>query len=168
MMASIACADQENRQEVEVNTAKEVRKAKEQTADIADAGFVDGMTGKIFHNYLQLRTALVRADATEASVAAQNMSEAFTAERAKIKQTAQAIATSENIEEQRQLFSNITAQLEPLFEDNLNEGTIYKQFCPMAFDNEGAYWFSNIAEIRNPYFGDKMLSCGRIDKEISK
>ncbi|MBT7306171.1 MAG: DUF3347 domain-containing protein, partial [Bacteroidetes bacterium] len=26
---------------------------------------------------------------------------------------------------------------------------------------------SNSKEIRNPFFGDKMLKCGRIDKEIN-
>jgi len=36
----------------------------------------------------------------------------------------------------------------------------YYQYCPMAFDNKGAYWISNETEIRNPYFGEKMLKCG--------
>ena len=30
----------------------------------------------------------------------------------------------------------------------------------MAFNNEGAYWLSDAEQIRNPYFGDKMLTCG--------
>ena len=30
----------------------------------------------------------------------------------------------------------------------------------MAFDNKGAYWLSEEKEIRNPYFGSKMLTCG--------
>lgn len=38
--------------------------------------------------------------------------------------------------------------------------TTYYQFCPMANDNKGAYWFSENNEIFNPYFGDKMLKCG--------
>ncbi|MGB3799864.1 MAG: efflux RND transporter periplasmic adaptor subunit, partial [Lewinella sp.] len=37
---------------------------------------------------------------------------------------------------------------------------LYVQRCPMAFDNEGANWISEDAEIRNPYFGDAMLTCG--------
>ncbi len=40
--------------------------------------------------------------------------------------------------------------------------TLYVQHCPMAFNNEGANWLSEKAEIRNPYFGDAMLSCGRV------
>lgn len=38
--------------------------------------------------------------------------------------------------------------------------TIYYQYCPMAFENKGAYWLSNADSIRNPYFGKKMLTCG--------
>jgi hypothetical protein len=51
-------------------------------------------------------------------------------------------------------------------EGALAAGTIYKQYCPMAFSNTGAYWLSESKEIRNPYFGDKMLKCGRIVSEI--
>ena len=38
--------------------------------------------------------------------------------------------------------------------------TLYHDLCPMAFDDQGAYWLSESKEIRNPYFGDKMLKCG--------
>ncbi|MDW3212151.1 MAG: DUF3347 domain-containing protein [Reichenbachiella sp.] len=40
------------------------------------------------------------------------------------------------------------------------ESTIYYQHCPMALDNQGAFWLSNSKEIRNPYFGGSMLTCG--------
>ncbi len=45
--------------------------------------------------------------------------------------------------------------------------TIYYQFCPMARNGEGAYWLSDIEEIKNPYYGDAMLTCGE-NKEIIK
>ena len=38
--------------------------------------------------------------------------------------------------------------------------TIYHQYCPMAFDDKGAYWLSDKPGIQNPYFGHKMLTCG--------
>ncbi|MBK7494463.1 MAG: efflux RND transporter periplasmic adaptor subunit [Candidatus Omnitrophica bacterium] len=37
-------------------------------------------------------------------------------------------------------------------------------FCPMAFDNKGAYWIQTGDTIANPYFGSKMLRCGEIRK----
>jgi Cu(I)/Ag(I) efflux system membrane fusion protein len=44
--------------------------------------------------------------------------------------------------------------------------TIYVQHCPMADNNKGADWLSLEKEIRNPYFGSSMLTCGEITKEI--
>lgn len=44
--------------------------------------------------------------------------------------------------------------------------TLYVQHCPMADNNKGADWLSMEKEIRNPYFGSAMISCGEISKEI--
>lgn len=40
--------------------------------------------------------------------------------------------------------------------------SIYTQHCPMANNNKGADWLSKEKEIRNPYFGSSMLSCGEL------
>lgn len=45
-------------------------------------------------------------------------------------------------------------------------GTVYIQHCPMADDNRGADWLSLEKEIRNPYFGSMMLTCGEVIREI--
>jgi Cu(I)/Ag(I) efflux system membrane fusion protein len=37
----------------------------------------------------------------------------------------------------------------------------------MFNDNKGAYWLSEIEEIRNPYFGEKMLSCGETIESLN-
>jgi len=52
----------------------------------------------------------------------------------------------------------------------LQQGTVYYQYCPMANGDKGAFWLSNIEEIENPYFGDEMLKCGetRETLEFSK
>lgn len=42
----------------------------------------------------------------------------------------------------------------------------YYQYCPMANDNAGASWLSDNQEIRNPYFGDKMLKCGTVKESL--
>ena len=36
----------------------------------------------------------------------------------------------------------------------------------MANNNKGAIWLSREEEIKNPYFGDLMLSCGEIQDII--
>ncbi len=44
--------------------------------------------------------------------------------------------------------------------------TIYYQYCPMAFDDKGAYWLSSADSIMNPYFGKKMLTCGEVKETL--
>jgi len=46
------------------------------------------------------------------------------------------------------------------------EQPLYVQYCPMANNNNGAYWLSKEAQIRNPYFGDKMLRCGEVKQTL--
>jgi Cu(I)/Ag(I) efflux system membrane fusion protein len=41
----------------------------------------------------------------------------------------------------------------------------YEAFCPMAFEDQGASWLQFERDIRNPYFGASMLSCGEIRTE---
>jgi hypothetical protein len=77
------------------------------------------------------------------------------------------ISMSNDIQVQREKFVIVTTSVEKLLENNVATGLFYKQYCPMAFNNTGGYWLSNSKEIRNPFFGDKMLKCGRIDKEIN-
>lgn len=47
-----------------------------------------------------------------------------------------------------------------------NETGLYVAFCPTAFDGKGAYWITESKEIRNPYFGDKMPTCGKIEEDF--
>jgi Cu(I)/Ag(I) efflux system membrane fusion protein len=43
---------------------------------------------------------------------------------------------------------------------------IYLLHCPMAFNNTGADWLSNATEIKNPYFGKDMLTCGEVRDSV--
>ena len=44
--------------------------------------------------------------------------------------------------------------------------TFYVTFCPMYDDDRGAYWLSEFEEIKNPYFGSMMLSCGEVRETL--
>ncbi len=44
--------------------------------------------------------------------------------------------------------------------------TAYYTYCPMANNNSGAYWLSNSKEIRNPYSGNVMLTCGKVKETL--
>lgn len=48
----------------------------------------------------------------------------------------------------------------------VSDKPVYRQFCPMALNNKGSYWLSDKKPIRNPYFGDQMLTCGETKEVI--
>ena len=68
------------------------------------------------------------------------------------------------IEAVRSAFAEIAAPLIELESDFGHGGTqsVYRIFCPMAFDNQGAEWLQTDSTVRNPYFGSKMPRCGEI------
>lgn len=78
------------------------------------------------------------------------------------------ITGSDDIEVQRTAFSQLSDNLyKSIKAYGLGGMTAYYEFCPMAFNDQGAYWLSDSKEIRNPYFGDKMLKCGRVTEELN-
>lgn len=43
---------------------------------------------------------------------------------------------------------------------------LFWHYCPMAFNNRGAYWLSDNRQVRNPYFGHEMLECGSVQDSL--
>lgn len=85
-----------------------------------------------------------------------------------LKQQLEQLSKAKNIEKQREILAHLSTQLIETIETfGLNLETVYVSYCPMAFNNNGAYWLSEFKEIRNPYFGDKMLKCGEVKKTIT-
>ncbi len=85
----------------------------------------------------------------------------------KIRFDAQHIADTENPDHQRDHFNTLSDNIYQWVKDTeTNEQKLYRQYCPMAFDNRGAYWLSAEKEINNPYFGNKMLRCGSVKEEL--
>jgi Cu(I)/Ag(I) efflux system membrane fusion protein len=77
------------------------------------------------------------------------------------------IESSTDIEVQREAFSDLSDNLyKSIKAYGLGGATAYYEFCPMAFNNEGGYWLSDSEEIKNPYFGDKMLTCGSVKEKL--
>ena len=73
----------------------------------------------------------------------------------------------DGLENKRSYFSHISEIMYCTIKSfGLKTGSTYAFYCPMAFDSKGAYWLSNDKEVRNPYFGDKMLKCGEIKEEM--
>ncbi len=128
--------------------------------------FADAPVSEAWNQYMHLRESLVQTNAEGAAAAAKALKETLGDAEPELGNLAAAIANEANVEAQRQLFSEFISKSEAYFAASLSSGTLYKQFCPMAFGNKGGYWLSDVAEIRNPYFGDKMLTCGTVAETI--
>ena len=150
--------DEMNEQSEETNAEK--------TTEVAIAEFSNEKVKKAFNEYLAIKDALVRTDASASQESAENLKNTLNETHPEIAEIAERIVTTEEVNQQREIFSELTAAMEPVLKGAISSGKIYKQFCPMAFEGKGDFWYSNSEEIRNPYFGDKMLKCGRVDETI--
>jgi len=131
--------------------------------------FKDAKLGTAYTLYLKVKDALVASNADDAKKAAVELQKALK----DLKGSADALAATTKLagtgglEEQRQLFSTVSNEIATLVKGGqLSAGVLYLEFCPMANGNEGAYWLSNEKQIKNPYFGDKMLKCGSVKETI--
>ncbi len=124
---------------------------------------------KAYMHYTMIKDALVEANSEKAQKASKMLVKILKKydKAQEAEKVASQMASKSNITEQRIIFAKLTTALEPLLNDNVVEGEIYKTFCPMANDGEGSYWFSNSSNIVNPYMGKPMASCGSV-KETFK
>ncbi len=67
---------------------------------------------------------------------------------------------------QRDHFITLSKNIYALLKVSKPNTAIYYQFCPMANNGKGANWLSKELEIKNPYFGSQMLSCGKTVETI--
>lgn len=162
-----SCKDNSKQSEPEVVT---VDNAEPKTYEIAktEAEFNDPKVEAAFNQYLQVEIALVNTDATKTAAEAGKLELLLKEMNADATtQTAvSAMVSSEDINVQRQNFETLSTGMETVLKGAIKSGMLYKQYCPMAFNNKGAYWISSSKDILNPYFGDKMLKCGRVDSEV--
>ena len=139
---------------------------------------------QIVDHYIHVKTALSNDDDKEAAsggeamVAAMNQLDksVLTAEQAALynqneadlKEHAEHIGENVgNIKHQREHFIMMSEDVYALVKGFGAGRTLYNAHCPMAKDNEGAMWLSEANEIKNPYFGSKMLKCGSVKEVIN-
>lgn len=137
----------------------------------------------VFDHYQHLTFALSNDDSKEAANGAKAMGEAlakvdktgFTADQQKtfadleadIKEHTEHITdNANNITHQREHLETLSKDVYDIVKTFGTAKTMYKIFCPMYNNNKGAYWLNDSKEVKNPYFGEKMLTCGEIQEEI--
>ena len=134
---------------------------------------------KVLQSYLQMKDAFVNSDAEKVSAFAKATSKSLKAvaigslgqmEQSHIKKSIEmlnAIAKNENLENQRDHFVVLNENMVVIAMNVEGASPIYVQKCPMANNNKGAVWLSTEKDIKNPYYGDAMLTCGSVIEEIN-
>ncbi|MDP3352445.1 MAG: efflux RND transporter periplasmic adaptor subunit [Flavobacteriaceae bacterium] len=137
---------------------------------------------KVFEQYILLKDALVNDNNSTAQKSAATLLNAMAKVDIKlltnqeahnhwmlinkeIKVSATSISKTSEIAVQRNHFKHLSAHLIKAVKLFGVSQQVYEQFCPMADDNKGAFWLSLSKEIKNPYYGKSMLTCGEIKNE---
>ncbi len=78
-------------------------------------------------------------------------------------------AASANIKEARQEFYHLSKTIIELHETfgHVDGQDYYLTFCPMANNNQGAYWLQTVDTVYNSFYGVSMLRCGEIKKPVT-
>ena len=123
----------------------------------------------VYQHYVHLTNALVNEDANEARIAS-NAIEAGAKQlngASAISASAATITAAKDIEAQRNAYATMSnAMIESVKKEGLKSGELFVEYCPMALNDKGASWISANKEIRNPYYGKKMLTCGEVKETI--
>ena len=135
-------------------------------APVLDPCFEE-LAPRIVAAYLDLQVALAGDDAAAASAAAAAMPDAFAGEcedgLAWLREAVDAvIAASGDMAGMREAFEPLSDQLWLAVSQAGWDGEqpLRRFHCPMAFDNQGAYWLQQDPTTANPYYGAMMLRCG--------
>ncbi|CDT00773.1 conserved exported hypothetical protein [Sphingobacterium sp. PM2-P1-29] len=173
------------------NTEKKAASTEQTSAPVTETIPSDNSTenpeqgnfSELFSHYQHLTFALSSDNDKEAANASKGMLEAlskiksdgFSAEdkatykdiASDIKEHAEHIADNiGNIAHQREHLVILSKDFYDIAKTFTTEKPLYKVFCPMYNDNKGAYWLSDSKEIKNPYYGEEMITCGEIQEEI--
>lgn len=147
-----------------------------------DAGFQNQLAS-VFTSYIKLKDAFVASDVAKVKEQAKGTDAALSKVDMKllsgaahndwmnylspIQSSLKEIQASADIEAQRKAFSSLSDNLYKSAKTfGLGGKEAFYDYCPMAFNNEGAYWLSDQQQIKNPYFGDKMLTCGSVKEKL--
>lgn len=133
------------------------------------AKFKESALESAYHHYIQLKNALVATNQKEAKLAIDELVKSIANVNggSKVLEESKKLAQANTIELQRKAFTQLSNEMIKLVKNaEISSGELYLEYCPMANGNTGGYWLSNEKEIRNPYFGDKMLKCGSVKETI--
>lgn len=167
---------------VEVTAGGHTDHGKMQHENGSDVVTQTGSIDLVLNSYFRLEEALVKSDSGQAALLAGtlqktiktiDMSTLTAGEHktwmqvaGKLSDDVSGIANTSDLKKQRALFSSLSENLYTLATTADLSKTIYYNNCPMFNDGKGANWLSSEKVIRNPYYGNQMLSCGKVIETI--
>jgi len=112
----------------------------------------------LLSDYRQLKTALSSDNFEDAKINYKKLATSFSKLKLRKLQNADKI---KSIDELREEFLVLSEDIIAIAKSsNPTDQLLYVQRCPMANNSEGASWLSFTKEIKNPYYGASMLTCG--------
>ena len=172
-----SCSSESNKTS-ESSTVKTESETSVATTDMQKGPINDLLTG-----YLKLKNALTKDNSNKAAAAGKelvatiakvNVNDMTTEQKKTFDNisedaTEQAEHIGDNagkIEHQREHFAMLSMDVNDLITAFGTEQKLYQDFCPMYDNGKGAIWISETEEIKNPYYGSKMLSCGKLKNDL--
>lgn len=163
LTALMACNQSENKT-IENKDSNQVDSSKNTSVVIKDQ-----KKSEIFSQYEDLKNALVNSDSSEAQKSAIKLEKSLATYEGceSTASIARKISETTNIVSQRKEFTALSMDLIAFIKSGeIEKGTVYVQHCPMANKGDGGDWLSIEKDIKNPYYGKEMLTCGRVVEEI--
>ena len=136
----------------------------------------------VLNAYMALKDALVKSDGSTASTLASQLVTTLDAVKMEdlsgdahaawmkyakdLKADAEQISQSNDIASQRNHFLSLSTNMHEVIKVASTGTTVYYQFCPMANKGKGAHWLSLEDKVKNPYYGNQMLTCGKVVEKI--
>lgn len=145
--------------------------AENASTEVETATTIDqSMATSLVADYLNMKKALTNDNGEGAKASATSMMNKLEGTEdelgKKLLFDAEHIATTTEVGHQRDHFEILSKNMYALVSQVKTGKELYWQHCPMAFEGKGANWLSAEEEIRNPYFGSKMLKCGKVEGKI--
>ena len=140
-------------------------------ATVTDASSQQQLS-QLLSSYYNIKNALVTGDANSAASNAELFLKTANTVDFKVisegnvhilSKDAGKISSTKDLKKQREYFVDLSSNMATVAKSlKLGSQPIYLQYCPM----KKASWLSSEKQIRNPYYGSSMLTCGEVTETL--